>query len=231
MLKKNWETEELIENWTLIPSELELVNQKREANKIGFAVFLKYFQLMAHFPDYPSEIPEQVIAYIANQLNISAKTYFDYNWQGRSAKAYRVEIRTLFNFKIATVEDSEKISDWLIAEIIPNEQKFESIKEIVYQKFRDLLLESPTEKQIERLIRHALSVSESQWCHQVTSKLTTTIKEQIDIFLKTDDNNEDESTSSPKLKTSDFAFSKLQRNNDPFILLNNPLFPQTILVN
>ncbi|BAQ63152.1 mobile element protein (plasmid) [Geminocystis sp. NIES-3708] len=92
--------------------------------------------------------------------------------------------------------------------LFKGEQKFESIKEIVYKKFRELLLESPTEKQIERLIRHALSVSESQCCNQVTSKLTTIIKEQIDILLKTDDNNEDESTSSPKLKTSDFAFIK-----------------------
>lgn len=123
MLKKNWKTEELIENWTLIPSELELVNQKREANKIGFAVFLKYFQLMAHFPDYPSEIPEQVIAYISNQLNISPKTYFDYNWQGRSAKVYRAEIRTLFNFRTATTQDSQQISDWLIAEIIQGRTK------------------------------------------------------------------------------------------------------------
>ena len=64
MLKKNWETEELIENWTLIPAESELVNQKREVNKIGFAVFLKYFQLMARFPDDSSDIPIQIISYI-----------------------------------------------------------------------------------------------------------------------------------------------------------------------
>ncbi|WP_069791309.1 Tn3 family transposase (plasmid) [Cyanobacterium sp. IPPAS B-1200] len=207
MLKKNWETEELIENWTLIPAESELVNQKREVNKIGFAVFLKYFQLMARFPDDSSDIPIQIISYIANQLNIPAETYSKYNWQGRSAKAYRVEIRTLFNFKIATVEDSEKISNWLIRETIPKEQKIESIREITYQKFKDLQLEPPTEKQIERLIRHALSVWEIQLCNQIFTQLTKSIKQQIDLLLKTEE-NEEELILETKIKISDFAFLK-----------------------
>ena len=41
MVKANWDTEELIENWTLLPQELELVKNKVGANQIGFAVLLK----------------------------------------------------------------------------------------------------------------------------------------------------------------------------------------------
>lgn len=204
MLKKNWETEELIENWTLIPRELELVRQKVGGNQIGFAVLLKYFQLMARFPDSPSEIPENIISYIANQLNVSVESYSDYNWQGRSSKIYRVEIRNLFNFKIATVEDSEKMSNWLITEIIPNEERIESITEFVYQRFRDLQIEPPTSKQVERLIRHALTVWETQLCNHILSQLTSTHKKQIDILL----NTEDELQFEKKLKNSDFAFLK-----------------------
>ncbi len=44
MHQKNWEAEELIENWTLIPTELELVRNKVGGNQIGFALLLKYFQ-------------------------------------------------------------------------------------------------------------------------------------------------------------------------------------------
>ena len=210
MLKKNWETEELIENWTLIPQELELVRKKVGGNQIGFAVLLKYFQLMARFPDSPEDLPENIISYIANQLSLSAESYSDYNWQGRSAKVYRVEIRNLFNFKVATVEDSEKMSDWLITEIIPNEQRIESITEIVYHRFRDLQLEPTTPKQVERLIRHALTVWENQLGNQIVSQLSPTVKEQIDILLNTEDNTdaEEKFTSEKKLKTSDFAFLK-----------------------
>ena len=38
MVKPHWDTEELIDNWTLLPQELELVSNKVGANQIGFAV-------------------------------------------------------------------------------------------------------------------------------------------------------------------------------------------------
>ncbi len=38
MVKKNWSAEELIESWTLIPQELELVRNKVGGNQIGFAL-------------------------------------------------------------------------------------------------------------------------------------------------------------------------------------------------
>ncbi len=46
-----------------------------------FAVLLKYFQLMARFPDSPEDLPEIIISYIANQLNIPLESYSDYNWR------------------------------------------------------------------------------------------------------------------------------------------------------
>ncbi|WP_017293915.1 DUF4158 domain-containing protein, partial [Geminocystis herdmanii] len=75
MLKKNWQTEELIENWTLIPQELKLLTNKIGGNKIGFAIILKYFQLRARFPDTSEQIPDLIISYIANQLNIPVSSY------------------------------------------------------------------------------------------------------------------------------------------------------------
>ena len=50
MVKPNWDTEELIENWTLLPQELELTKKKVGGNQIGFALLLKHFQLFASFP-------------------------------------------------------------------------------------------------------------------------------------------------------------------------------------
>ena len=107
MVKPHWNTEELIENWTLLPSELELVNKKVDANRIGFAILLKYFQIFARFPDLTTKIPDTIISYIASQLEADTQLYSQYNWQGRSIKNHRAEIRVLFGFKIATISDSE----------------------------------------------------------------------------------------------------------------------------
>ena len=141
MVKQNWDTEELIENWTLLPQELELAKKKVGGNQIGFALLLKHFQLFAYFPEDKSSISQVIISYIASQVNLPESSYSDYDWQGRSAKVYRVEIRRLFNFKVASVQDSEEMTTWLIDEILPDEQKNEAITELVYQRFRELQLE------------------------------------------------------------------------------------------
>lgn len=186
MVKPYWDTEELVENWTLIPQELELVKKKVGSGQIGFAILLKYFQLMARFPDSEAEIASTVIRYISSQLKADPSIYSQYKWQGRSIKNHRAEIRELFGFRVATVSDSEEISNWLIACILPNEQRFESLLEQIYQKFRSLQIEPPTTKQVERLIRNAINRHETIFCTQIFAQLTPTIIEQIDLLIDTD---------------------------------------------
>jgi hypothetical protein len=113
MVKPNWDTEELIENWTLVPQELELVNKKVDAGQLGFAILLKYFQIFARFPTNSTEIPEIIVKYIASQLQIDFLLYSHYNWQGRSIKNHRAKIRELFGFHTVSTSESEEISHWL----------------------------------------------------------------------------------------------------------------------
>ncbi len=213
MVKPNWDTEELIENWTLLPQELELAKKKVGGNQIGFALLLKHFQLFAYFPEDKSSISQAIISYIASQVNLPESSYSEYDWQGRSAKVYRVEIRRLFNFRVASVQDSEEMITWLIEEILPQEQKVEAITELVYHRFRELQLEPPTKLQIERLIKSAIAKYEADFCHRTLSKLTSETIAQIDFLLTTDEASETEKEESEKLppgklKTSDFAFLK-----------------------
>ena len=216
MVKPSWDTEELIENWTLLPQELELAKKKVGGNQIGFALLLKHFQLFAYFPEDKSSISQVVISYIASQVNLPESDYSDYDWQGRSAKVYRVEIRRLFNFRVASVQDSEEMVTWLIDEILPDEQKNEAIKEFVYQRFRELQLEPPTKPQVERLIKRAIALYEADFAEQTFNKLTPEMTEQIDVLLSTEETESDESVeqSGKKSKMSDFAFLKTDPGAD-----------------
>ena len=213
MVKPNWDTEELIEHWTLLPQELELVENKVGGNKIGFALLLKHFQIFASFPNHRSSIPKVIISYIASQLNVPESAYSDYDFKGRSARVYRAEIRRLFNFRVATATDNDQMVDWLILEILPNEQKKDAIREVVSQRWRELQLEPPTTPQVERLIKSAIYQYEADFCSSTLEKLTPEIIQKIDILLSTEDTEEtedDESVkkSGKKIKMSDFAFLK-----------------------
>jgi hypothetical protein len=103
--------------------------------------------------------------------------------------------------------------DWLIQEILPNEQRFEAIGEIVALRWRELQIEPPTTLQVERLIRSAIAKHETNFCNQTFSQLTPEAIAQIDLLLTTDETSETEDKQSKKLpagklKTSDFAFLK-----------------------
>jgi hypothetical protein len=45
----NWELDELIEHFTILPNEMKLVENKTGETRIGFAVLLKFFQMKPVF--------------------------------------------------------------------------------------------------------------------------------------------------------------------------------------
>lgn len=64
MIKRNWEPEELVEYWTLLPKELELLAHKNPQNRLIFGLLLKFFQLSARFPESDDEIQAVVVNYV-----------------------------------------------------------------------------------------------------------------------------------------------------------------------
>jgi hypothetical protein len=55
-MKRNWELDDLIEHFTLLPNELSLLGNKTGSTRLGFGVLLKFFQYEARFPNNTSDI-------------------------------------------------------------------------------------------------------------------------------------------------------------------------------
>ena len=71
-MKHNWTLDELIDSWTLLPNELELIGgSKADHNRLAFALLLKYFQIEGKFPRHRREIPQTAVDYVARQLKLS----------------------------------------------------------------------------------------------------------------------------------------------------------------
>ena len=67
-MKRNWQPEELIEHWTLLPNELDLLTKKTATNRLAIALLLKYFEYEGRFPVSKAEIPSDAIRYVAELL-------------------------------------------------------------------------------------------------------------------------------------------------------------------
>ncbi len=53
-MKHDWNADELLEHWTLLPGEKRLLANKSGATRLGFAALLKFFQHEGRFPHVPS---------------------------------------------------------------------------------------------------------------------------------------------------------------------------------
>ena len=49
-MKRAWHPEELVEHWTIVPGEWPLIEPKRGATRLGFAVLWKFFRYAGSFP-------------------------------------------------------------------------------------------------------------------------------------------------------------------------------------
>ena len=51
-MRMEWSAEDLVAPWTLVGEDWSLVGNKTGATRLGFAVFLKFFEIEARFPRY-----------------------------------------------------------------------------------------------------------------------------------------------------------------------------------
>jgi TnpA family transposase len=184
-MKRQWENEELIEHWMLSAWDLAQLGNKTGATRLGFAVLLKFFQRAGRFPAFKNEVPSVVIAFVATQVGVPTEAYLQYDWQGRTIKDHRAEIRKLLEFRESTVADAEQMKQWLMAEVLPQEHQDERLREEAYAWFRREHLEAPTPDRLTRLIRSAAHIFEQQLYEATLARLPEATQAALEALLST----------------------------------------------
>ena len=183
-MKRDWSQDELIEHWTLAPSEIVLLMSKSGTGRIGFAALLKFFQAEARFPLVKEDVPVAAIEYLAIQTKTAASAWAEYDWQGRTIKYHRAEIRALWGFREATAEDGEDLMVWLRQRVLSQERHPERILEAAIGRLRELRIEPPTSDRVERLLRAALRSFEEDFTLTLVKQLSSESKEMLDALLE-----------------------------------------------
>ncbi|KAB1943156.1 DUF4158 domain-containing protein [Micromonospora sp. ALFpr18c] len=101
---------DLVEHWTLVGAEQDLVAAKHRDTQLGFALLLKFYGRFGRFPRGRAELHEDVVEFVARQLGVEAGSLGFYEWAGRTIKRHRAEIRAHLGFRECTVVDAEKLT-------------------------------------------------------------------------------------------------------------------------
>ena len=184
-MKRNWQPEELIDHWTLLPSELALLTKKTATNRLGIALLLKYFQYEGHFPTSKAEIPRDVIGYVAQLLKVSPDRFDNYNWQGRTIKAHRALIRDFLGITEATVKDAQNLTAWLETQILAYDLKPESLEIAAQERLHHLKIEPPTKERLQRIVRSSIRRFEDSFCEKTAEQLSSSVRNKLDELLET----------------------------------------------
>ncbi len=184
-MKRHWRPDELVDHWTIQPRERELITaQKAEHTCLGFAVLLKYAQLAGRFPRSRFEVPPAAIVYLAQQLKIPSDAILSYDWESRTIKYHRAAIRSFLGLREATVADQEGLTEWLVAQHLPQTHQLEALTTAVLERCRVLHLEPPTPDRVERLVRSAIATYDTQFYARIAAQLSPETRQRLDALLQ-----------------------------------------------
>jgi TnpA family transposase len=179
-----WSDDELTIHWSFTPDELALVPHGSDANRLGFAVQLKFFDLEGRFPRTPREIPLAALGFVAEQLGLSPVVLQQYAWRGRTRKQHRAAIRTFVGFRTFTAADVSTLDTWLCQAILPSEQNPHHLVDLALDWCREHRLEPPTPQRLERLIRSALHHHTSEFFATIMQRLPLSTRAHLDALLE-----------------------------------------------
>jgi hypothetical protein len=90
---RNLGLDDVVDHFTLVGDELELLRNKSGATRLGFAVLLKFLLWHGRFPRALRELPDDAVAHLARQVRVSAGELAAFDLASRTAKRHRTEIR------------------------------------------------------------------------------------------------------------------------------------------
>ncbi len=204
-MKRGWTEEELVERWTLAPDELPLLANKGGANRLGFAVLLRFFAGEGRFPRSKGEVPGRVVSYLGEQVGVPAEGYLRYSWRGRSVKYHRAEVREHFGFREATSRDADELARWLLEEVLPHERDPERLREAVQRRCREGKFEPPSPGRVERLITSATRAHHERFCEAVHARLSPETLRLVEALLETGGSEESEKEGTGDARRSELS--------------------------
>ena len=170
-MARELDEDELIGNWTLAGDELEQLSGRRGATKLGFALLLRFYAVHGRFPAGRSQIPDQAIAHVARLVDVPAAELGFYEWDSRTIKTHRADIRRYFGFRECSVADADKAAEWLAANVCEKERQAHQVREELLAHLKGEQIEPPARDRIRRIIGTALRQAEQALTARIASRV------------------------------------------------------------
>ena len=173
--------------WDLTVTDRPLVEAKRWANRLRFAVMLLFFRARGRFPRAAAEVDGAAVAALARSLGVPEPGIVEpllLDAADRTSERQRAEIRALLGFREAGVADAEALVPWLRDHAIALTSDPGQLAAKAEARCRALRIEPPTPDRIARIVRTALRAYEDKQVTAVHARLTPAMRVSLDVLLQ-----------------------------------------------
>ena len=190
-MARNQGLDEVVDHFTLIGDELELLRNKSGATRLGFAALLKYVLWRGRFPPALHELPEDAVAHLARQVRDSAGELVSYDFASRTAQRHRTEIRAYTGFRECSVADAETLTSWLAEHVASIERQESRVREELLGRCRAQLIEPPTHDRVGEITRSALYRAEQALLGLIAARIDRDVVERLEALIAVSDDDDD----------------------------------------
>ena len=181
-MKKYWTQIELIENWTLSKTEIEICNAK---DAVGFyGLSLKYYDLYGSFLEEGEELSNLVVRYVAKQLKVKKESILNPSCTERSIRQYKKEIREYYGFSRLSAGSKAEVSHYIKENLLPQGLGKKRIIKEVCNFFYDNKIERLRGAELTRFINSECNKYEQELVLSVNKKLNDWTKGRLKALIK-----------------------------------------------
>lgn len=183
--------DEVVDHFTLVGDEIELLSNKAGGTRLGFALALKFLQWRGRFAKGRHELADDAVEHVARQVGVPAAEFASYDFVGRTAQRHRSEIRRYSGFRECSVADTDKLGDWLARHVAEIERREDRVTAALLARCRAELIEPPTPGRVTEIVRSALHRSERALLALVAGRLDEGTVARLDALVADEDDPDD----------------------------------------
>jgi hypothetical protein len=218
----------LVESFTILPSDRELLGTKSGASRLGGAVLLKYFQCEGRFPATWHDVPREVRRHLAQSVGVSPETYRHSDLDERLARYHKEQIRQGTGVRQGHTTDAEAITAWGCAHSRVEETTIPVLIDRLTARSKQLQSERLTPGRLERLAHLAAQTVAEQFLARLADALAPDTRHRIDAMLT--DMATPGSLSARKIDTGRRSLNSLEGDVEKLHQVQRLALPQDLLV-
>ena len=178
--------QELITFFTLSDKDLTQVKKRSgDHNLLGFALQLGTLRYLSFIPDDFPQLPEAVVNYVAEQLNIAPSVLSAYGEREQTRTNQLQEIQDYLGFRKPNRLDYKELGAWLLSRAMEHDRPL-LLFQLLIKKLEISKIIRPGLTILERMVATARNEAWTETCKRLKPILTDSREKFLDSLLEVD---------------------------------------------